>query len=116
MILSILIIILQANTQCVLNILNDSEFLKSVGKVCQIFGVLCTIESLPYFTVDLQLVINDLELLKEYGQSFFLNISLTIGGDKQFIKFIDFCHENMYIFYIFKKFAETRITVIVNYS
>ena len=96
------------------------EFLTSVERVCQICGALYTIESIPYFAVDLQLVINDLGLLKEYGQSFFLNISLTIGGDQPFIKFIDFCHENMYIFDIFicyfKKFAETRIAVIVNYS
>ena len=92
------------------------EFLTSVERVCALY----TIESILYFTVDLQLVVNDLGLLKEYGQSFFLNISLTIGGDQPFIKFIDFCHENMYIFHIFicyfKKFAETRIAVIVNYS
>ena len=54
-----------------LNTLNDSEFLKSVGRVCQICGTLYTIESIPYFTVDLQLVINDLGFLKEYGQSCF---------------------------------------------
>ena len=68
-----------------LNILNDSEFLKSVGKVCKICGPLHTVESILYFTVDLQLVINDLGFLKEYGQFFFfLNILLIIGGDKSF--------------------------------
>ena len=64
-----------------LNILNDSEFLKSVGRVCQNFGPLYTIESIPYFTADLELVINDLRFLRE---SFILNISLIIDGDKQF--------------------------------
>ena len=39
---------------------------------------------MAYFTVDLHLVINDLEFLKEYGQYFFLNISFINGGDKPF--------------------------------
>lgn len=67
-----------------LNILNDSEFLKSVGRVCQFSGTSYTVESIPYFTVDLSLVINDLGILKEYGQYFFLNISLLIGEDNPF--------------------------------
>ena len=54
----------------------------SGGRVCQICGPLYTIESIPYFTDDLLLVINYLGFVKEYGQSFFLNISLIIGGDK----------------------------------
>ena len=67
-----------------LNILNDSEFLKSAERVTQICGPFYTIESIPYFTVDLQLVINDLGFLMEYGQSFLLNASLIIGGAKPF--------------------------------
>ena len=48
-----------------LNILNDSEFLKSVG--C---GRLYKIESIPHFAVNLKLVNNDLEFLQGYGQYF----------------------------------------------
>ena len=48
-----------------LNILNDSEFCKSVGRVSQICGLLYAIESIPYFTVNLQLVNNDLGFLEE---------------------------------------------------
>ena len=54
-----------------LNILNDSEFLKFVGRVSQICGRYYTIELIPYFTVDLQLVINDLGFLKKYEQFLF---------------------------------------------
>ena len=67
-----------------LNILNDSEFLKSAERVTQICGPFYTIESIPYFTADLQLAINDLGFLKEYGQSFLLNASLIICGAKPF--------------------------------
>ena len=55
-----------------LNTLNKSEFLKCIGKVYQFYGFLYTIESIRYFTVDLQLVINVLGFLKKYGQSFLL--------------------------------------------
>ena len=61
------------------NILNDSRFLKSRGIVFKICQSLYTSESMPYFTVDLQLVINKLGFLKKYGQSFFKNILLIIG-------------------------------------
>ena len=66
-----------------LNILNDSEFLKPVGRVCQFSGPSYTIESIPYFTVDLPLVINDLGILG-VGAILFFNISLLIGGDNPF--------------------------------
>ena len=61
------------------NILNDSRFLKSGGIVFKICRSLYTSESMPYFTVDLQLVINKLGFLKKYGQSFFKNTLLIIG-------------------------------------
>ena len=67
-----------------LNILKDSEFLKSVGRVWQIFELLYTIELIPYFTVDFQLVISNPGFPKEFGRSFFLNISLIIVRDKPF--------------------------------
>ena len=78
-----------------LNILKDSEFLKSVGRVWKIFELLYTIELIPYFTVDFQLVISNPGFPKEFGhsnpgfpkefgQSFFLNISLIIARDKPF--------------------------------
>ena len=66
-----------------LNIHNDSEFLKSVRRVCQIFGLSHSVQSIPYSPVELQLVVNDVAFLKDYGQSFF-KISLIIGGDKSF--------------------------------
>ena len=68
------------------NILNDSRFLKSGGIVFKICRSLYTSESMPYFTVDLQLVINKLGFLKKYGQSFFTNILLIIE------LFKNFCH------------------------
>ena len=79
-----------------LYILNDSEFIKSVGKVWQICRLLYTIESITYFTVDLQLVINDLGFLKEYGQSFFLETLLIIGGDKSFKNLFPFAFQKVH--------------------
>ena len=64
-----------------LNILKGSEFLKSVGSVCQICGPLFTIESIPYFTVDLYSWLLMMSF-KEYKQSRSKNISHIIGGDK----------------------------------
>ena len=66
-----------------LNIFNGSEFLKSVWRACQICGPLYRSESIPYFTVDLQLIVNDLGFFMKYEQPFF-KISLNIGGDKPF--------------------------------
>ena len=54
-----------------LNTYNNSGFLKSVGGVCQICGPSHSVQSIPYFPAELQLVANDVGFLKDYGQYFF---------------------------------------------
>ena len=66
-----------------LNMINDSEFLESVGKVCQIFSIQVN----QYHTLLIySWLLMILGFLRRIGNTFF-NISFIIGGDKPFRNF-----------------------------